>query len=178
MISMNIPIKDIYDITWDLVDRINKARTTKLSEDVTAAMLYAEIEVNKEVLRGIKNVVNEGKELPHDLVSMLSTDALEIALFQKDNAAVLRKYFSKCEIPNEEGGEVITGTSAAFFVYRKVAALKHMAAILHTVPGLKGKYRLGTRIRNLEKQMDALNRELLKTLNAYFRKKRKSTHPR
>lgn len=178
MISMKIPIKDIYDITWDLVDRIKKARTIKLSEDVTAAMLYAEIEVNKEVLRAIEDVVNEGKDLPNDLVSMLSTDALEIALFQKENASVLRKYFSQCEILSEVDGEVITGTSAAFFVYRKITALKHVATILHRAPNLKGQYRPGTRIRNLETQMNALNRELLKTLSAYFRKKRKSAHPR
>lgn len=175
---MQMALKDIYDITWDLVDRINKVRTIKLSEDVTAAMLYAEIEVNKEVLRAMEDVVNKGKDLPHDLVSMLSTDALEIALFQNDNAPVLRKCFSKCKIPSADEGEVITGTSAAFFVYRKITALKHVAAILHRAPDLKGQYRPGTRIRNLEKQMDALNGELLKTLNAYFRKKRKSTHPR
>lgn len=171
--TMNLPIKDIYDITWDLVDRIHKARDIRISEEMTVAMLYAEIQLNQEVLGATKALLKDPEAFWHEAVMMLSTEALELALFQKESKAIVRKYFSDCEVEVGSSREQISGTAAAFFIYRKITALKHVAAILQKAPKLRSRYKLGERIKNIETQMQAINRQLREKLEAYLRRKKR-----
>jgi hypothetical protein len=163
-------IKDIYDITFDLAGRIRNAREIQISEEITAAMLYAEIELNQEVLRATKEIFKADKSSWQEAVMMLSTDALELALFQKDGKELVGKYFSRCKIKAGEDEKPITGTSAAFFIYRKITALKHMALILQKAPNLNKLYRPGARIKNIEGQMQAINKELSEKIGCYLSK--------
>ena len=169
-------IKDIYDITFDLAGRIRNAREIQISEEITSAMLYAEIELNQEVLRASRAIIEADESSWQEAVMMLSTDALEIALFQKNGKRIISKYFSQCKIKTGENEAPITGTSAAFFIYRKIMALKHMAVILQKTPSLNNRYRPSVRINNIEELMQAIHEELGKKIRDYLKKNTSKKH--
>jgi hypothetical protein len=164
-------IKDIYDITLDLAARIRNASEIKISEEMTAAMLFAEIQVNLEVLNAAKKILKKQESSWQDAIMLLSTEALELALFQKNGEKIISKYFKECEISEKDGMKEMTGEAAAFFIYRKISALKNIAIILQKLPGLSKAYKPMIRIENIEAQMLAINKQLRKELKSYINKK-------
>jgi hypothetical protein len=165
-------IKDIYDITLDLVGKIRRASEIQISEEITAAMLFAEIQVNLEVLHAAKEIAKVQESSWLDAIMMMSTEALELALFQKNGEKIIGKYFKDCKIPKKDAQMEITGTAAAFFIYRKITALKNIGVILEKAPSLSKSYKPYVRMTNIEKQMLAINKQLGKNLQSYMNKRK------
>ena len=170
-------IKDFYDITTDLISRIRSASQISISEEVTAAMLFSEIQLNEEILCASKKILKEGESSWTDVIMMLSTEALELALFQKNGEKVILKYFAEFSLNGDEDEKKIHGKAAAFFIYRKIKAIKNMAIIIQKAPSLKEVYMPDRRISNIEELMKMVNKELSKNLENYAIKKnlRKTT---
>ena len=170
-------IKDFYDITTDLISRICSASQISISEEVTAAMLFSEIQLNEEILSASKKILKEGESSWTDVIMMLSTEALELALFQKNGEKVILKYFAECSLNGDEDEKKIHGKAAAFFIYRKIKAIKNMAIIIQKAPSLSKSYKPMMRIENIESQMLAINKHLSKQLKSYFKKKSSKSLP-
>jgi hypothetical protein len=146
--------KDIYDISNDLLTKIQQASQAKVNTEIAYSMLLAEIEVNLTLLKGINNK-SKGEKW-WNCISLLSTDALALVIFNEKNRAQATKDFEKMKVKYGQKEKEISGVDASFFVYRKISALKQIALLSKEFKDIKNSFRVDSRIENIKNHYDSL----------------------
>jgi hypothetical protein len=159
--ELDAMIKQLYDISTDLLDRIEKASAAQISIEIAYSMLEAEIEVNLEILNAVKKL--NDREKIYSSVAMLSTDALALVLFNEKNRKQIQKDFSTIEIKDSKNIiKIKTGFEAAFFSYRRVIALKKISMLYIENKNLQNDFRPIIRIENIKSHFQAIGSAIRK----------------
>jgi hypothetical protein len=154
-------IKDIYDISTDLLDRIQRASNTVIAIEIAYSMLEAEVEVNLEVLNAIKKLKDD--DGLYKSIAALSTDALALVLFNEENRGEIQKDFLNIELlDSKKRIKRKTGIDAAFFIYRRINSLKKISFLCCENKCLQKEFRPLIRIDNIISHFNGIGQAIRK----------------
>jgi hypothetical protein len=152
-----------------LAERIKLAQGANIQTESAIHILYAEAECNLDMLRVAGDLFKNGNKGWKDAVSLMSTEAMELLLYNVEEKTASKKLFSKLKAATSEfsSKDSVSGISAAFFLYRKLSALKQVAGLQSLVPEAEKTFRVGKRIENLTITTEMLRTILWKTIKTF-----------
>lgn len=152
-----------------LAERIRLAQCANIHTESAIRLLYAEAECNLDMLRVAGDLIKNGNKGWKDAVSLMSTEAMELLLFNVEEKTVSKKLFSKLKATISESStkDSVSGISAAFFIYRKLSALKQIAGLQSLVPEAEKKFLVERRIKHLTTTIKELRSILWKTIKTF-----------
>jgi len=152
-----------------LAERISLAQGAKIKTESAIRLLYAEAECNLDMLRVADYLFKHGNKGWKDAVSLMSTEAMDLLLFNVEEKTVLKKLFSTLKAATSESSskDSVSGLSAAFFLCRKISALKQIADLQSLVPEAEKKFIIGKRIKNLTTTTENLRATLWRTIKTF-----------
>jgi len=152
-----------------LAERIRLAQGANIQTESAIRLLYAEAECNLDMLKVAGDLFKNGNKGWKDAVSLMSTDAMDLLLFNVEEKTVSKKLFSKLKAATSESStkDTVSGISAGYFLYRKLSALKQIAALQSLVPETEKTFRVGKRIENLTITTEKLRTILWKTIKSF-----------
>ena len=152
-----------------LAERIRLAQGANIHTESAIRLLYAEAECNLDMLRVAGDLFKNRNKGWKDAVSLMSTEAMDLLLFNVEEKTITKKLFSKLKAATSETSnkDSVSGVSAAFFIYRKLSALKQIAGLQCLVPEAEKKFLVGKRIKNLTITIEELRSILWKTIKTF-----------
>jgi len=124
-------------------------------------MLEAEVEVNLEVLNAIKKLKDD--DGLYKSITTLSTDALALVLFNEENRGEIQKDFLNIELlDSKKRIKRKTGIDAAFFIYRRINALKKISFLCCENKCLQKEFRPLIRIDNIISHFNGIGQAIRK----------------
>jgi hypothetical protein len=148
-----------------LAERIKLAQDADIRSDAAIQLMFAEADANLDMLKAAHALLQEGNKGWREAVSLMSTEAMDLVLFRNQETGTSKKLFSKLKSTTSDDAN-IAGTAAAFFLYRKISALKQIAALQSLVPEVEARFRIQRRIENLTRTTEEVRKILWKTIKA------------
>jgi hypothetical protein len=152
-----------------IAERIRLAQGANIKTESAIRLLYAEAECNLDMLRVADDLFKNGNKGWKDAVSLISTEAMDLLLYNVEEKTTSKKLFSTLKAATSESSskDSVSGISAAFFLYRKISALKQIADLQSLVPEAEKKFIIGKRIKNLTTTTENLRAILWKTIKTF-----------